>query len=172
MQAEKKFIVEELANEIRAANPMVFTDSSRVKAINMNQLRTQLKGVNSKYRVVQNSLFERALESVGMKEKYAGQFTGPMAVAYGGKDVIEVIKTLVKFTKDYPEAFIIKGAIVDNQYLELKGLEALAKLPSKQVLIGRLVGQINAPLSRFVMVLNANLQKLVLVLDAVAKKKQ
>lgn len=170
MRAEKKSIVEELVNELRGANPLVFTDYSRVKAIGLSQLRTQLKTISSRYMVVQNSLFQRALENVGLG-KFAGQLTGPLAVAYGGKDVIEVIKTLIKFLKDNPNVFIIKGGIVDNQYFELKSLEELAKLPPKEVLMARLVGQMNAPVSRFVMVLAGNLQKLVYVLDGITKKK-
>lgn len=170
MRAEKKFIVEELVNEIRGANPLVFTDYSRVNAIGLSHLRTQLKTINSRYKVVQNSLFQRALENVGLGN-YSGQLTGPIAIAYGGKDVVEVIKTLIKFFKDNPNVFIIKGGIVDKQYFELKSLEEFAKLPPKEALLARLVGQMNAPISRYVMVLRGNLQKLVCVLDGILKKK-
>lgn len=170
MRAEKKSIVEELVNELRGANPLVFTDYSRVKAIGLSQLRTQLKTINSRYRVVQNSLFQRALENVGFG-KFVSQITGPLAVAYGGRDVVEVIKILMKFLKDNPDVFIIKGGIVDNQYFEIKSLEELAKLPPKETLLARLVGQMNAPISRFAMVLRGNLQKLICVLDAINKLK-
>lgn len=172
MRVEKKFIVEELISEIRSANPVVFTDYSKVKANEMNKLRTQLRTVNSNYKVVQNTLFLKALESLGSREKYESHVSGPTAIAYGGKDVVEVIKALIKFTKDCPDMLVIKGGVVDNQYFELKGLEDLAKLPSKEVLLARLVGQINAPLSRFAMVLNGNLQKLVCVINAITKKKE
>lgn len=170
MRQEKKYIVEELVNEIKGANPLVFTDYSRAKANNLAQLRIQLKTIHSKYRVVQNSLFQRALDNLGLW-KFGNHFTGPLAVAYGGKDVIEVIKTLIKFVKDYPDAFVVKGGIVDSQFLELKGLEELAKLPPRGVLLARLVGQINAPLNRFAMVLRGNLQRFICVLDGITKKK-
>lgn len=163
MREEKKFIVEELAKEIGQANPLVFTDHSKVKANDLNKLRAQLKMAQSRYRVVQNSFFQRALQ-------IDKQFAGPLSIAYGGRDVVEVIKTLVKFAKDNPDIFIIKGGLVDKQYFELKGLEELAKLPPKEVLLARLVGQMNAPLSRFAMALRGNLQRLVCVLDGIAKK--
>jgi large subunit ribosomal protein L10 len=172
MRAEKKIIVKELIDEMSSANPLVFTDYSKVKAIEANKLRNQLRVVNSNYRVVQNTLFLKALESLGSREKYESHISGPLGVAYGGKDVVEVIKTLIKFTKDYPDMLVIKGGVVDNQYFELKGLEELAKLPAKEVLLARLVGQINAPLSRFAMVMNGSLQKLVCVMNAIAKKKE
>lgn len=170
MRDEKKYIVEEFANRIRTANPIVFTDYSRVKANDLNQLRANLKSLNSRYTVVQNSLFQKALNSVGL-EKITSQLTGPIAVAYGGKDVVEVLKVLIKYVKGYPDIFIIKGGVVDKQYFEFSGLEKLSKLPSKEVLLARLVGQMNAPLFRFAMVLRGNLQKLVYVLDGIAKKK-
>lgn len=170
MREEKKFIVEELAKEIRSVNPLIFTDYSRIKANDLNQLRAQLKSIGCRYRVVQNTLFRRALEDVGL-DKFVGQFTGPLAVAYGGKDPIEVVKVLIKFAKDYPDTLVIKSGIVDNQYFELSGLEEVAKLPPKEVLLARLVGQMNAPVSRFVMVLRGNLYKLVSVLDHITKKK-
>lgn len=170
MRQEKKYIVEELVNEIRGTNPLVFTDYSKVKANDLAHLRAQLKTIHSKYRVVQNSLFQRALDNIGLG-RFGNQFTGPLAVTYGGRDVIEVIKTLIKFTKDYPDAFVVKGGIVDSQFLELKGLEELAKLPPKEVLLARLVGQINAPLNRFVMVLRGNLQRFICVLDGINRVK-
>lgn len=169
MRTEKKFIVDELAKEIRSVNPLVFTDYSRVKANDLTQLRAQLKTVGCRYRVVQNTLFRRAFEDVGLG-KFVSQFTGPLAVAYGGKDVIEVIKALIKFAKDYPETLVVKSGIVDNQYFELSGLEELSKLPPKEVLLARLVGQMNAPLSRFAMVLRGSLQKFICVLDGISKK--
>lgn len=168
MREEKKFIVEELVNEIQKANPLVFTDYNKVKANDLNLLRAQLKNVNSRYRIVQNSLFQRALKDIGFDR----QFSGPLAIAYGGRDVVEVVKVLIKFAKDNPGVFIIKGGFVDRQYFELNNLEELAKLPSKEVLLARLVGQMNAPLSRFAMVLRGNLQKLVYVLDGINKKKR
>jgi large subunit ribosomal protein L10 len=172
MRAEKKFIVDELINEIRSANPLIFTDYSKVRANDANRLRIQLKAVNSNYRVVQNTLFLKALESLGIREKYEPHISGPTAIAYGGKDVVEVIKALIKFTKDSQDMLVIKGGVVDNQYFETKGLEELSKLPAKEVLLARLVGQINVPLSRFAMVLNGSLQKLVCVMNAIAKKKE
>lgn len=170
MRAEKKYIVQELLGEIKDKNPLVFTDSSRCKAKDIAQLRSQLSGCKSNYRVVQNSLFKRAVDEAGFGDK-VGEFKGPTAVAYGGNDAIEVIKILIKFAKDFPDNIKIKGGIVDDEYMELSGLELLSKLPSKNVLLGRLVGQLNAPISRYVMVLNGTLNKFVYALDAIAKKK-
>jgi len=170
MRTEKKFMVKELEDAIRGVNPLIFTDYSKGKAKNLTELRTQLRAVNSKYKVVQNTLFKRAVESVGLTSNY--NFQGPTAVALGGKDVVEVVKTLIKFVKDNPDTVIIKGGIVDRQYLELKGLEELSKLPSKDVLRAKIVSQLNSPIYGIANVLRANLQKVVCVLDGIAKKKQ
>lgn len=171
MREEKKSIVQELVNEINGANPLIFTDYSRANAIALSQLRSQLSTINSKYKVVQNTLFQRALETTGTGD-YSNNITGPLAIAYGGKDVIEVVKILIKFIKDNPDTIVLKGGLVDKQYFELNGLEELAKLPSREMLLARLIGQINAPLSRFAMALKGNINKVVCALEGISKKKQ
>lgn len=170
MRVEKKYIVEELLDKTRDANPLVFTDYSKVKAQKINELRMQLRSVDSRLQVVQNRLFQRVLDETGLGNKVS-KLKGPVAVAYGGKDVVEVVKILLKFLKDNPKTIDVKSGFVDGQYLELDKLEELSKLPSKDVLLAKLVGQVAAPLSRMVMVLQGNLRKLVCVLEAVKDKK-
>lgn len=170
MRAEKKDIVEQLKREIEGANPLVFTDYMGIKVNDLTQLRAQLTQAEAKYRVVKNRLFKRALGGVGL-DKMPLQIEGPLAIAYGGRDIVEMVKLLVKFSKDHPDTMNIKGGIVDNAFLDLNGIEALAKLPPKEVLLGRIVAQIGAPISRLVMVLQGNIQKLVCALDAIIKKK-
>lgn len=170
MRAEKKGIVEELKSEIEGTNPLVFTDYKGIKVKDLTQLRFKLTQVEAKYKVVKNRLFKRALEDVDIKE-LPFQIEGPLAIAYGGKDVVEVVKALVQFAKDYPDNINIKGGIVDNAFLDLSGIETLAKLPPKEMLLGKIVAQIGAPISRMVMVLQGNIRKLVCALDGVIKKK-
>jgi len=170
MREEKKGIVQELVDEFEGANPLVFTDYTGVKAGAVADLRVQLSQMDSRYRVVQNRLFKRALDTVGLSEAN-DYIQGPVGVAYGGKDVVEVVKLLVKFVKDNPKTLIIKGGIVDQMSLDTESLGELAKLPPKEMLIARLVGQIGAPLSRMVMVLQGNIRNMVSVLDNICKKK-
>ena len=170
MRTEKKGIVEELKREIDGANPLVFTGYIGIKASQLTQLRSRLTQIEAKYEVVKNRLFKRALEGVSLEE-VPFQIKGPLAIAYGGRDVVEVVKVLVGFAKDYPNTINIKGGIVDNAFLDFSGIEALAKLLPKEVLLGKLVAQIGAPISRLVMVLQGNMQKLVCVLDGIIKKK-
>ena len=170
MRAEKKWIVEELKKEIEGANPLVFTDYMGIKVNDLTQLRSQLTQAEAKYKVVKNRLFKRALENIGLKEMPL-EIKGPLAVAYGGRDIVEVVKLLVGFAKNYPNTINIKGGIVDNAFLDLNGIQTLAKLPPKKVLLGKLIAQINAPINRMVMVLQGNIQKLVCALSEIAKKK-
>lgn len=170
MRTEKKWIVEELKKEIERANPLVFTNYKGIKANDLTQLRSQLIQAEAKYKVVKNRLFKRALENVGL-EKIPFKIEGPLAVAYGGRDILEVVKLLVGFAKDYPDTINIKGGVVDNAFLDLSEIETLAKLPPKEILLGKLIAQIGAPISRMVMVLQGNIQKLVCALSEIAKKK-
>lgn len=170
MRAEKKDIVQEFVNEIENVDPILFTDYSGVKSDALGNLRLQLNQAQAKYRVVHNRLFKRALESAGL-ESSAEYLKGPLGVAYGGRDAVAIVKLIVKFAKDNRDTFKIKGGVVDNNLLGPSELEDLSKLPSKDVLIGRLVSQIGAPLSRLVMVLQGNIRNLVSVLDNIQKKK-
>lgn len=171
MRAEKKDMVKELVAEIKNANPLVFTKYAGIKVNNMTELRSRLTQVNAKYRIIQNRLFKKAMEDIGITNVPL-EIKGPFAVAYGGKDVVEVVRTLINYTKDNPDIIVIKGGLIDNNYLDSSNIEVLSKLPSKEVLIGRLVSQIGAPLTRFAMVMQGSIQKLLCALDGIAKKKQ
>lgn len=170
MRVEKKNMVKEFSDAVRGANPVVFTDYARSGVNDLNQLRMQLRAADSKLKVVQNRLFQRAIKELNIGDSVR-KFTGPTAVAYGGQDVVEVVKVLIKFVKQNPNKLVVRDGFVDGQYFELEGLEKLAKLPSRGVLIARLVGQMNAPISRWGMVLRGNLQKLVCVLDGIKGRK-
>lgn len=170
MKTEKKGIVEELVSEVKGVNPLVFTDYKGIKANNLAQLRRQLTAIDGKFRVVKNRLFKRALDDIGLKE-LPFQIKGFLAVAYGGRDTVSVIKLLTEFVKNNPDTIKIKGGFIDNVILPTNRIEEIAKLPSREELLGRLIAQIGAPISRLAMVLKGNLQALVCVLDGVAKKK-
>ena len=169
MRAEKKNIVKEFSDAVRGKNPMIFANYANSRANDLTQLRMQLRMVDSNLRVVKNRLFQRVVKDSDAGDSI-GTLKGPTAVAYGGRDVAEVVKVLIRFVKQNPHKLIVRDGLVDGQYLEIESLEKLAKLPSRNQLLARLVGQINAPISRWAMVLNGNLQKLVCVLNAIKDK--
>lgn len=170
MREEKKGIVNEIVNEIKDVNPLLFTDYMGIKANDFTQLRSKLMQSEAKYKVVKNRLLKRALADVGVNDMPL-DLKGPLGIAYGGNDIILVVKTLVEFAKDYPDTINVKGGFVDNAFLDLNKIEALAKLPSKEVLIAKLVSQIGSPLTKMVIVLQANIQKLACALNEIKNKK-
>ena len=171
MRPEKKSVVKEFVKEFNGANPVVFTSYSGIKVNDISQFRMRLGEIDAKYRVVQNRILGHALDSMDMKDT-ASYIKGPTGVVYGGDDVVEVIKLVVKFAKDSKDSFVVKGGIVDNNVYDVDSIEKLSKLPSRQELIAKLVGQIGAPLSGLVIVLQANIRKLVVALGEINKKKE
>ena len=95
---------------------------------------------------------------------------GPTLVAFGYGDASATAKIVHKFAQDN-EAFTLKDSLMGNKRVDVSGVEELAKLPSKEVLLGMLLGTMNAPITNFVGVLAAVPRSLVTVLAAIEKKK-
>lgn len=172
MRPEKKYILQEFETELKDANPIVLTGFRGLEVNSVNRLRENLRQVEAMYKVVKKRIFLKALNNMGYTGIKPESIEGPLAVAYGGKDIVEVIKVIVNFAKDNPNSFQVKCGIVDKNILDGKGLDTLSKLPSRTVLIVQVVSGMAAPLTNFLFGLQNIIQKLVLVLDGIAKKKE
>ena len=97
---------------------------------------------------------------------------GPTALAYSTEDAVAPAKILKEFIKETKtEALTVKVGICDGQVIDAAGVEALANLPSREELLAKLVGSMQAPISGLVNVLQGNIRNMVYVLDAVRAKK-
>ncbi|MEG0145737.1 MAG: 50S ribosomal protein L10, partial [Clostridia bacterium] len=99
-----------------------------------------------------------------------GYLKGPTAVAFGMKDAVAPAKVLTDYIKK-PKKTQIKCGVVDGQTLDAAGVQVLSELPPKEVLIAKMMGSLNAPITNFVGVLSATLRSLVYAIDAVRKQK-
>ncbi len=127
-------------------------------------LRRKLRPTGAKLAVVKNSLARRAIadtDSAALVEL----FTGPTAVIWSGKDPVTPAKVLTDFAKT-KEALQIKGGILDGSAVQAKDIEALAKLPSKEELLSKLLALINAPAVQLLRTINAPSSSLVRLLGA------
>ena len=95
---------------------------------------------------------------------------GPTAVAFGMKDAVAPAKVLTEFIKK-AKKITIKCGVVDRKVISADGVQALSELPPKEVLIAKMMGSLNAPITNFVGVLSATLRSLVYAVDAVRKQK-
>jgi len=127
------------------------------------ELRKALRGVGAKYRVVKNSLAERA--SKGTKvEEVLKNLSGVTSIAYTTGDPVALAKALQKYAKDNPE-LTFKAGVVEGRAVSIKEIEALATMPSKEEIYSKLLFLINAPAQRLVTAMNAVGRNLVVVVN-------
>ncbi len=134
------------------------------------QLRRALRAADVHYRVVKNTLSRIAVEGTPL-EPLKEHFVGMTAVAYSTKDPVGLAKVLSNFAKDNAQ-LTFKAGIVEGRVIKIKDIEALAKMPSKEELVSRLMFLLNAPAQRTASVLIAVHRNLAVVINEIAKQKE
>jgi len=142
---------------------------SKLSGPDLNALRKSLRGIDSELLVVRNNTARRAL--AGQNEALLNFVQGPCGFVFSKKEPVEASKVLFNFTKDHVN-LILAGGLLKDKLLSSKDIEALAKLPSREVLLARAVTAIKSPITGLVFVLKGNLRKLVFCLDQIKQKKQ
>ena len=165
---EKKAIVEELTRKLSAPSG-VFVDYKGITVADDTALRRELRAAGVEYSVVKNTLTRFAAKNAGL-EGLDEILNGTTALAVSTTDMIAPAKILSEFSKKN-QNFKIKMGFVEGKVIDPAGVNALAELPSKEVLIAKALGGFNAPISGFVNVLNGNIRGLVVALNAIAEKK-
>jgi len=165
----KKQKVSELSEKINNAGSMILADYRGLTVEEDTQLRAALRAEGIDYKVIKNNYIRHAVDGTKL-ESLKNVLVGPTAVAMSS-DEVAPSKLLSKFAKQF-EAFEIKGGVVDGRVVDVKEILQLAQLPSKEELIAKMLGSLNAPISGFVNVLNGNIRGLVVALNAIAEQKQ
>ncbi|MCX6791301.1 MAG: 50S ribosomal protein L10 [Candidatus Gribaldobacteria bacterium] len=168
---QKKIIITDLGQQMKEQKSVVMVDFSGVDSKSFFKLRDDLKDQGCSLRVVKKTLVTKMLESTkqpALAQKIE-EFKGQMALAFGIADEVAPAKLCWNFGKTNKK-FKILGAMLGNDFYSNTQVTALAQLPSKQQLLGQLVGTLQAPISGLVNVLQGNLRGLVNVVDAISKK--
>ena len=166
---EKESFVQNLQDLFGDSQDYIFTNYRGLTVSQITELRTRLRQENAAYRVVKNRYAKIALKN--LEEPEVDDFLiGPTAVALPKDESGAVAKVLVEFAKDNPVE--IKGGIIEGQVFDAKQMEAYSKLPTKDELMAKLMGTMNAPLQHFLYALNGVPTKLARTLQAVADKKK
>jgi large subunit ribosomal protein L10 len=169
MPTEKKSkIVSELVETMDKSNIIVLSQYRGVKASQLSNLRRKLRNSDSEIRVVKNSLARIAATKTG-KEAMVNSLVGPMAITFGYGDISAPVKVLISSQNEI-EGLSIMGGILGNKVYPKEAIMTLATLPSREVLIGRVLGQMNAPVSRFVGALASPMRGVLGVLQARIKQ--
>jgi len=166
---QKEEIVKDLAGKLKASKAVVFSDYKGLRVKDMTMLRKELREAGIDIKVLKKTLISLALKDAGI-ELDVKKLEGQIAIAISSGDEVAAAKIIAKAAKANENLKII-GGILGVKELSAAEVNALAKLPSKEELLAKLVGTLNAPVSGFVNVMAGNLRGLVNVLKAVADAK-
>jgi large subunit ribosomal protein L10 len=167
---QKTAVVTELAERFAAASLGVVTEYRGLTVGQLNKLRRELQAVGATYRVSKNTLTRRAIKETAFA-KLDALLRGPTGVVTTGKDPVAVAKILVRFAEQH-DKLKISGGVLDGEPLPAAGVDALAKLPSREVLLAQLLGLLQAPASQLLRTIQEPGASLVRLLGAIEKTKQ
>ena len=168
-QTEKEQVVEAVRQELQRANVVIVTRYRGLSVANMTQLRREMHAVGCRYRVIKNTLARRATQGTEF-EGINPFLTGPTGVAMS-VDPVAPAKVLQAFAEKNPLLEVV-GGVLNGTVLSAAGISELAKLPSREALIAKLLGTMIAPVQSFVGVLVAVPGGLVRVLDRIRESKE
>ncbi len=165
---EKQAFVEQLAEKLSNAVAGVVVSYQGITVADDTKLRRQLREAGVDYSVVKNTLLRRANEKAGLSEMDS-VLEGTTAVAISPQDHVAAAKILCEYA-DKSETFKVKAGFVEGKVIDAAAVGELAKMPPKEVLVAKVLGGLNAPISGLVGVLNGTMRGLVCALNAIAEK--
>ena len=151
----KKVIVEEIKAKIQASKSVVLADYNKLTVLEVTALRNKFKEANCEYKVYKNTLVRRAFNELGVTD-FDKDLNGTTATVFCA-DETSGAAVFAKATKENPaltEKIVPKSAYLDNKYLDKAGVKELSAIPSKEVLIAKMLGCLQSSISKFVYVLD------------------
>jgi len=173
VQHKKLNTVENLKERLAGAKAIILVDYKGINVEQVNKLRNLFKEAKVDYLVQKNTLIKIALNELGINDLDV-YLQGPTAVAISKDDEVTPAKVLVKFVKDVMEDANFpkfKGGLISGKVMNQSELQKIAQLPSREELLARIMGSMQAPLSNFVNVSQGIIRKFVYAIDALAKQK-
>jgi large subunit ribosomal protein L10 len=159
--------LKKLTQKFKTMKGMILAEYHGLNVIEISELRNKLRQNKSEFTVVKNTLSELALKEAGIDA--GDNFVGPTAIVFENDDIVSPAKTIVDFAKTH-EKLKIKKAFMDGKFVAVDIVNTLSSLPTREVLIAKMLGSMNAPISGFVNVLSANIRGLITVLNEAGKK--
>jgi large subunit ribosomal protein L10 len=169
-KAKKQEQVDKLSNDLKQVGNLVVATYGRLTVAQDYELRKAVRGAGAKYRVVKNTLAERAAKGT-KAEEVLKNLAGVTSIAYTTGDPVALAKALAKYAKDNPE-FTFKTGVVEGRVVSTKEIESLATMPSKEEIYSKLLFLISAPAQRLVTVMNAAGRDLAVVINQGVEKQK
>src|SRR5215467_15584450 len=169
-RAKKKEQVEKLTGDLKNVSSVIVATYTKLTVAQDFELRKTLRASGAKYRVVKNTLAERAAKGSKIEEALKN-LQGVTSIAYTEGDPVALAKVLSKYAKDNPE-FTFKAGVVEGRVISVKEINALATMPSREEIFSKLLFLINAPAQRLVTAMNAVGRDLAVVINQGVEKQK
>jgi large subunit ribosomal protein L10 len=167
----KQQVVTEIHDKLKRAKAVFLADFRGMNVEKATGLRDELRKADVEYKVVKNTLLELASRETD-KESLSAHYVGPTAIALSYDDPVSAAKVLSRFAKESQAIFRLKAGVLSGKLISVAEIQALAELPSREVLIAKLLGTMQAPTANFVGVLAAVPGSFVRVLNAIRIQKE
>ncbi len=165
----KREIVDSLRDDLKDVKSIFLVNFKGLTVEKDTQLRRKMRENGARYVVVKNTLLKIAFADTDFSQ-VNDQLVGNTALAYNPEDIVGLAKLVKEFAGEN-DAFEFKAGIVEGKAIDLKGLETLAKLPPKEVLISKMMYMMNYPVQGLVTALSGVSRNLVVVLDQIKQQK-
>ncbi len=162
---KKSEVVKKLKEKIDQQKSMVFVETKSLKTKDIEQLKKELKQKNCSFLITKKTLLNIVLKEKKLKPV---EFQTQFGLAFGLEDEIAPVKIIYKKSKQNNNIKIL-GGFLTNNFQEEQEMITLAKLPSKEILLGRMVGSISSPITGLLNVLQGNIKGLIYALNAIKK---
>jgi large subunit ribosomal protein L10 len=166
-KAEKQQMTDSLGEQFKSIESAFLIDYRGLKVVDATELRRKVRQIDGRYMVVKNTLAMRAAKETNL-EQLESHFQGPTAIAYHPKDVVGLAKVLTEISKSNP-SIKFKAALVEGKVVPSSEIQVIASMPSREVMLSKLVFLLKAPLQRLHTVLKAPLRDLSLTLKQIQK---
>jgi large subunit ribosomal protein L10 len=162
--------VEAIKGRLQEVSAALLTEYRGLKVKELGELRASLRGSQTEYKVLKNTLTAIAAREVGYGE-LEGYLQGPTAVAFVQGDPVQAAKDLADFARTHP-ALVLKAGVMDGRVLDADAVRQLATLQSRDVLLARMAGMLQGSLQQTVNLLAAPLRQVATMTAALAEKRQ
>ncbi|MDE3161129.1 MAG: 50S ribosomal protein L10 [Acidobacteriota bacterium] len=160
---DKKKDIEALRKDLEQSKNLFVTGYQKLRVDQDFELRKAVRGAGGKYRVIKNNLAEKASEGTAAEGVLKG-LRGMTSLAYTSKDPVALAKALTAYAKNNP-SFTFKAGLVEGRVIDIRAINDLATLPSREEVLARLLFMMNAPAQRLVTAMNAVGRNLAVVVD-------
>jgi large subunit ribosomal protein L10 len=160
---DKKKDIEALRKDLEQSKNLFVTGYQKLRVDQDFELRKAVRGAGGKYRVIKNNLAEKASEGTAAEGVLKG-LRGMTSLAYTSNDPVALAKALTAYAKNNP-SFTFKAGLVEGRVIDIRAINDLATLPSREEVLARLLFMINAPAQRLVTAMNAVGRNLAVVVD-------